>query len=108
LMGMQGQRGRTRNIMDPDNPERILGQYRMLTSSAYLHGDYQELTARLDDAARKRQELADDRENIRKRQVAERNALADRLDKLAMTGYHAATYESPGSMISIKVGDLEQ
>jgi hypothetical protein len=97
-----------RNIMDPDDPEKRLGRYGLLTNQRYLHGDYYELTRALEDSRRRDARLREEREQARKAAVAEHEALADRLDKLGLTGYHRASYESPGTTVKVKVGDLEE
>jgi hypothetical protein len=96
------------DIMDPDDPEKRLGRYGYLTNQRYLHGDYYELTRAKEEAERARAEYAMAEEQARLARLAEHNALADRLDKLGLTGYHRASYESPGTTVKIKVADLEE
>lgn len=63
--------------------------------------------AELAEDDRLRNERSEGAERERIATVALHNSLADRLDKLGLTGYHVQSYESPGSRMKIKVTDLE-
>lgn len=107
LAAQNGQR-ENRSVVDPDDPEHELGRYILVTATADLQGDYAELTAALEAAEDARARYADAAEQARVADVARYNELADRLDRLGVTGYHASGWESPhGRFEKLTFDDLE-
>ena len=106
LAAQNGQR-ENRAVVDPDDPEHELGRYILVTATADLHGDYDELTAKLEAAERQRTADALAVETDRQARRATHNELADRLDKLGITGYHVGEYENPHRFAKMSFEDME-
>lgn len=85
----------------------VLGRYILVTSAGDFHGLYSELTAALEAADRQRQEYATEAEQARVANVETYRALAERLDKLGVTGYHCADWESPTRFDRLTFEDMD-
>lgn len=95
-----------RDILDDDGTP--LGRYVLLTGLQMIAGDYIELTLAERRAEVQRQSYADEAEQARVANVATYRSLADRLDKLGLTGYHCADWESPTRFERVSFGDMER
>ena len=73
-----------------------------------IAGDYIELTIAERRAEVQRQSYADEAEQARVANVATYRSLAYRLDKLGLTGYHCADWESPTRFERVSFGDMER
>lgn len=108
LDAFNGRNGVTTDIKDPDNPERYLGSYRVLTNAGYLRGDYFELTARLDEARRKRDEMAQKHEERRLASLAEYKRLNARLTALGVEDREYVGEHSSPSSFRLSFEDMER
>ena len=86
----------------------LLGTYELLTSLVLVPGDYVALTLAERRSAAEREHYASEAEKSRVADVQRYNELADRLDRLGITGYHAADWESPhGRFDKLTFDDLD-
>lgn len=86
----------------------VVGSYELLTSLQMVQGEYVPLTLAERQRAAQSTRYAHEHEQRRVRDVARFNELAGRLDNLGITGYHAASYESPSRFAAMSFEDTER
>lgn len=95
------------HLMIRDAEGDILGHYELLTGLQMVQGPYIPLTLAQRAAELRTASYAAEHERQRVAAVATANELADRLDRLGITGYHVADWESPTRFAGLSFEDIE-
>lgn len=86
----------------------VVGSYELLTGLQMIQGPYVALTLAERDRERMVAQYAAEAEQTRMANVATFQRLAERLDKLGITGYWCAPYESPTRFERLTFEDMER
>lgn len=100
-------RNNTKNNSEIIDDGVVLGRYRLITNTRYLHGDYLQWVADDERADRQRAQIAQEHEAERQGNLARYRALEARLRALGLTGYAVCDYEEPTCFEGLRFEDMD-